>query len=137
MRRFPCAVLSRADDVARPVISPIPEILPVPQFRPPSSPAHPEGGSIGFITLTGELVRLPPLTPREMTVLECLSYGPTNKEIASELELTEATARAYVGDLIKKTRLNRHQLGIVGYFSFQTGCDPRNQRPCVQPIKEL
>jgi DNA-binding NarL/FixJ family response regulator len=56
------------------------------------------------------------LTKREKDVLACLGQGYTDKEIAAHLELSLATARSYVANLMKKTGKNRHQLGILGHL---------------------
>ncbi|WP_394766697.1 LuxR C-terminal-related transcriptional regulator [uncultured Paludibaculum sp.] len=67
-----------------------------------------------LIAMMDKLVNLPKLTHRELTVLECLGHGTSNKELATALNLTDAASRIYVSKLMRKTGLNRHQLGIVG-----------------------
>jgi DNA-binding NarL/FixJ family response regulator len=45
------------------------------------------------------------LTPRELEVLVLVGEGKANKEIASELEISERTARTHVSNILRKLRL--------------------------------
>ena len=55
----------------------------------------------------------PRFTPREMEVLEGVGRGLPNKLIASELGISEATAKVHVKTCIIKTRcVNRVQLAL-------------------------
>jgi DNA-binding NarL/FixJ family response regulator len=42
------------------------------------------------------------LTPRELEVLEAIAVGRTNKEIASELDITERTVKFHVSSILDK-----------------------------------
>ena len=42
------------------------------------------------------------LTPREFDVLEQIVYGKSNKEIATELEISEATVKTHINSLLGK-----------------------------------
>jgi DNA-binding NarL/FixJ family response regulator len=42
------------------------------------------------------------LTPRESDVLEQIVYGRSNKEIATELEISEATVKTHINSLLSK-----------------------------------
>lgn len=42
------------------------------------------------------------LTPRESDVLEQIVYGKSNKEIATELDITEATVKTHINSLLGK-----------------------------------
>jgi DNA-binding NarL/FixJ family response regulator len=42
------------------------------------------------------------LTPREFDVLEQIVYGKSNKEIATELEISEATVKTHINSLLSK-----------------------------------
>jgi len=42
------------------------------------------------------------LTPREFDVLEQIVHGKSNKEIATELEITEATVKTHINSLLGK-----------------------------------
>jgi DNA-binding NarL/FixJ family response regulator len=46
------------------------------------------------------------LTERERGILKLLARGKSNKEIASELVLTEMTVKGYVSDLFAKLGVN-------------------------------
>ena len=55
------------------------------------------------------------LTNREKDVLGLISQGATNKEIASDLFISENTVRAHVRTLMQKLHLdNRTQLAVYG-----------------------
>ena len=46
-----------------------------------------------------------PLTPRELEVLQCLSQGYENREIAERLVISEATVRTHVSKIMSKLHL--------------------------------
>ncbi len=55
-----------------------------------------------------EVQRLAPvLTPREMAVLELLSQGQTNREIANALFISPSTAGVHVSNILRKMRAKR------------------------------
>jgi len=55
------------------------------------------------------------LSSREHQILRCLVDGLTNKAIARELDITEATVKVHVKALLRKTRMaNRTQAAIWG-----------------------
>jgi DNA-binding CsgD family transcriptional regulator len=64
----------------------------------------------------------PILTPREMAVLELLSQGHTNREIATALFISTSTAGVHVSNILRKLRARRrveaaaraHTLGLLG-----------------------
>ena len=59
------------------------------------------------------------LTQRELDVLACVGQGKSNKEIASELFLSEGTVRNYVTGLLEKLELrDRTQLAIFYLKNF-------------------
>ena len=47
----------------------------------------------------------PPLTPRELASLKLVAQGKTNKDIARELTITEATVKVHIKNLLKKLAL--------------------------------
>jgi DNA-binding CsgD family transcriptional regulator len=63
----------------------------------------------------------PVLTPREMAVLELLSQGQTNREIATSLFISTSTAGVHVSNILRKLRAKRrvdattraHALGLL------------------------
>jgi DNA-binding NarL/FixJ family response regulator len=52
------------------------------------------------------------LTEREQTVVENLAKGWTNKEIATELGITEPTVKAHIKHIMEKTKCTT-RTGIV------------------------
>jgi two-component system nitrate/nitrite response regulator NarL len=55
------------------------------------------------------------LCPRERSILQCLTVGRSNKEIARELSLSEATVKAHVKVIMRKLKArNRTQAAIWG-----------------------
>ena len=70
--------------------------------------------------LTGAEIA-PILTPREMAVLELLSRGHTNREIAAALYISPSTAGVHVSNILRKLRAKRrvdaagraHTLGLL------------------------
>jgi DNA-binding NarL/FixJ family response regulator len=60
------------------------------------------------------VARLANLTPQQVRVLMMLSDGLLNKQIAHQLEVTEATVKAHVSAILQKLRVdNRTQAVIV------------------------
>lgn len=65
--------------------------------------------------LFGESNRVPRLSGQEEIVLTYLMRGITNKSIARELGIAEATVKVYVKNLLHKLRVqNRTQAAIWG-----------------------
>ena len=54
------------------------------------------------VSTPGERSLADDLTPRERTVLERIAHGRSNKQIASELQLTEGTVKGYVSAVLDK-----------------------------------
>jgi DNA-binding NarL/FixJ family response regulator len=53
------------------------------------------------------------LTLRETEILNCLSLGRSNKEIACDLDIAEATVKVHVKTLLRKLRVkNRTQAAL-------------------------
>lgn len=81
------------------------------------------------------------LTPRECEILQCLTDGRSNKEIARDLNLTEATVKAHVKALLRKTQMtNRTQAAIWAMTQNFTASDqpaparPLARRATVNPL---
>ncbi len=55
------------------------------------------------------------LSPRELTILEQVAQGKTNREIAESLYLAEKTVKNYVSNLLMKMGL-RHRAGAAAHF---------------------
>ncbi len=65
---------------------------------------------------TPPLSDLKPLTPREKEVLQFLTKGGSNKEIANSLCLSEQTVKIHLKNILKKLHLNnRIQAAIYAY----------------------
>lgn len=72
--------------------------------------------SSGQRRIGGESVELGALTEREREVLLLLACGMTNREIASELILGEATIKTYVSNVLSKLQLrDRIQAVVFAY----------------------
>jgi DNA-binding NarL/FixJ family response regulator len=55
------------------------------------------------------------ITERQFDILNCISRGHSNKQIARELELSENTVKVHVSAMLKSLGLsNRTQAGILG-----------------------
>jgi len=66
-----------------------------------------------------ERMGAPDLTPREFDVLEQIVHGKSNREIAAELEVSEATVKTHVGRILAKLEL-RDRVQIV-VFAYENG----------------
>jgi DNA-binding NarL/FixJ family response regulator len=68
---------------------------------------------------------LPTLTKREMKVLQLVSSGESNKEIAAQLGVTEQSIKVYVSNLLKKTgTANRSNLTLYAVTRGLIGAKP-------------
>jgi|GEM_PF-1867800 len=68
--------------------------------------------------MTDTLVPEPPLTPREVEVVELVSQGMTNREIANELGIAVDTVKEHVNNVLHKKRMkNRVQLAVWHHLS--------------------
>jgi DNA-binding NarL/FixJ family response regulator len=85
-------------------------------------PAYPET-KLKVSPLSQEELSL--LTAKELNVLELLTEGGLNKQIADQLNITEDTVKAHVSNILKKLHLpNRTSLAIA---HFRAACSTRNQ----------
>jgi DNA-binding NarL/FixJ family response regulator len=62
------------------------------------------------------LTRVPLLSERELDVFRMLAKGSSNRAIATQLVITERTAKAHVAQILAKLDVeSRLQAGIVGF----------------------
>ena len=93
-------------ELARPLLRHEPD-LPRPEVPPP--PCHAEAMAIPRQGTRESAL----LSSREHQILQCLINGLTNKAIARDLDISEATVKVHVKALLRKTRLaNRTQAAI-------------------------
>ncbi|MGA8901378.1 response regulator transcription factor [Bradyrhizobium sp.] len=61
-----------------------------------------------------DLNLLPQLTRRERELITLIARGMQNKNIAHELNISEHTVRAHIGNIMRKYRLqNRTQIAVT------------------------
>ncbi|HEY3365558.1 MAG TPA: response regulator transcription factor [Symbiobacteriaceae bacterium] len=65
--------------------------------------------------------RLALLTDQEQRILDCISRGRTNREIAEKLYLSEKTVRNYVSQLMHKLNVNRRSEAAAIAARFEHG----------------
>jgi two-component system nitrate/nitrite response regulator NarL len=70
--------------------------------------------SANFAAASAEPVRAQDgLSPRELQILRCLTTGMSNKAIARELNISEATVKVHLKALLRKVRVsNRTQAAV-------------------------
>jgi DNA-binding NarL/FixJ family response regulator len=67
-------------------------------------------------------------TPREQELIALIRRGLQNKEIAYELNISESTVHAHIGNIMRKYRLhNRTQIAVM----FLTKSAPSDQEESV------
>lgn len=75
-------------------------------------------GTTSNLISTSELLqaaasRIRQLSEREYEVFQLLAMGPSNRDLADHLHVTERTIKAHVGRVLEKLGLSRLQAGIV------------------------
>jgi DNA-binding NarL/FixJ family response regulator len=79
---------------------------------------------------TSELVRrLSSLTPQQMRVLMMLSEGKLNKQIAYELDVSEATVKAHVSAILTKLRVESRTQAVIAANRIEAGNWQMNGMP--------
>lgn len=78
--------------------------------------------------------RIEELTPQQMRVLQLITRGLQNREIAAELKLAESTVKAHVTEILRKLKLFSRNKAIieVGKISLST----QNSCPKVRANRE-
>lgn len=68
-------------------------------------------------------IPLPQLSPRHQQILPLLSEGLTNKEISTQLNLSEKTVKNYLADLFDRLQMSR-RAQVAAWFISQTAHRP-------------
>jgi len=67
------------------------------------------------------------LTPREMTILQLVAEGKSNKDIASELVISENTVKIHIRNILEKLHLqNRIQAAVYAVSQGLVSDPPRS-----------
>jgi DNA-binding NarL/FixJ family response regulator len=98
------AVVAEADVVAdqRPLQAALLAVMGHHSYRSPSL----RGGVLPYLSC-------PRLTPREYQVLDCLASGLSDREIARQLMVSEATARTYTKRLLQTLGVNNRLQAVL------------------------
>lgn len=98
------AVVAEADVVAdqRPLQAALLAVMGHHYYRSPSL----RGGALPYLSC-------PRLTPREYQVLDCLACGLSDREIARQLMVSEATARTYTKRLLQTLGVNNRLQAVL------------------------
>jgi DNA-binding NarL/FixJ family response regulator len=75
------------------------------------------------------LARLATLTPQQMRVLMMLSEGLLNKQIAYELNVSEATVKAHVSAILQKLAVESRTQAVIAASKIEIGQLPRINAP--------
>jgi DNA-binding NarL/FixJ family response regulator len=70
--------------------------------------------------------RIATLTPQQLRVLSMLAQGMYNKQIASELDVTDATIRAHVTEIFRKLNVTNRTQAVILFSHLQVD-DPQHQ----------
>jgi LuxR family transcriptional regulator, regulator of acetate metabolism len=84
------------------------------QLMPLDEPPDPEEVAGPASTMAG-LARL--LTPRELEVLQLLAQGMSNRDVATELVLSEGTVKFHVNSVLRKLRVTNRAEAVARYLS--------------------
>ncbi len=76
-----------------------------------------------------ERERLSTLTAREVEVLDLLSKGLSNKEIASQLFISTATSKHHVQNILNKLQVKSRSAAVAVCLSCMEKSTPRHSRP--------
>ena len=72
--------------------------------------------------------RLQSLSPQELRVLECVSLGKTNKEIAQDLNLSDKTVRNYLSTVFEKLQVTRRSEAAALYVQLNWAPNAQTSR---------
>ena len=71
--------------------------------------------------------RLDTLTPRERQIMALVASGQPNKQIAAELEISEATVKFHRGQVMRK--MQAKSLPELVRMADRLGCQPKASQP--------
>jgi DNA-binding NarL/FixJ family response regulator len=84
------------------------------------------------ILVTTEDAVAPQLSPREKSILRCLTEGDSNKSIARKIDIAEATVKVHVKAILRKIRVqNRTQAAIWGVNNELLARTANNELPLL------
>jgi len=70
--------------------------------------------------------RIATLTPQQLRVLSMIGQGMYNKQIAAELDVTDATIRAHVTEIFRKLNVTNRTQAVILFSRLQVD-DPQHQ----------
>ena len=70
-----------------------------------------------------------PLTPREVEILDCIAHGNSNKEIASQLTISDQTVKNHVTSILRKLAVNDRTQAVIyalrhGWIKLSDAAEP-------------
>ncbi len=77
----------------------------------------------------GLMARLATLTPQQVRVLMMLSEGLLNKQIAYELDVSEATVKAHVSAILQKLNVESRTQAVIAAAKIEIGQWPHTAAP--------
>ena len=77
----------------------------------------------------GLMARLATLTPQQVRVLMMLSEGLLNKQIAYELDVSEATVKAHVSAILQKLGVESRTQAVIAAAKIESGQWPQAAAP--------
>ena len=77
----------------------------------------------------GLMARLSTLTPQQVRVLMMLSEGLLNKQIAYELDVSEATVKAHVSAILQKLNVESRTQAVIAAAKIEIGQWPHTAAP--------
>lgn len=96
---------------AEPLLANLEDAAP-PRLRPEASVGEAAASTLANDAASVTSI-LETLTPREVAVLDCVRRGKSNKQIARELDMSEATVKVHVSHIMRKMgAVNRTQVAL-------------------------
>ena len=87
-----------------------------------------------LVRAEGEIA--PHLSPREQSILRCLTEGDSNKSIARKIDIAEATVKVHMKAILRKIRVhNRTQAAIWGMNNRSPARTTNTDSPPLVPLR--